>query len=455
MKTTLKGVALVATLAGLSVFAVTADAAVSADEAAQLKSKLTPIGAERAGNKAGTIPAWDGQEIKSLPGPVNAKRGEVYSSEKPLYAINAQNFMQHADKLSEGQQAMFRKYPEYRIDVYPSHRPAVAPQWVYDNIFKNATRAQTINNGYGFDGAYGGIPFPIPKSGAEAMWNHQLVWQGETIRKRFNTWITTADGRKVMVADSVSDAQFPYYYKEGSLENFKNETFLFRIVNNGPPQKAGEAILLRDPTDMVGVGRQTWQYLTGQRRVRKLPNAAYDTPSFVTSGVSNFDEIFLWSGPMDRYQWKLNGKKEMIVPYNTNKMLKAEKDTEVMAERFLNPDHVRWELHRVWEVEANLVPGKRHVMPKRKFYLDEDTWLALLEDGWDAKGQLWKTMLYLPIVAPDLPGVVPGSFAAYNVLTGEWIATDMMNQKPEHIAYPKRHSENYFTPDALAGEGVR
>lgn len=430
--------------------------AATVSEASQLKDKLTPFGAERAGNKEGTIPAWDGLQMKTLAGPTpTGKRPDPYSSEKPLYSITAHNVAQYADKLSEGQQAMFRKYPDYRINVYPSHRPAAAPQWVYDNTFKNATHAKTINSGYGYEGAYGGIPFPIPKSGAEAMWNHQLAWQGETYRWKFNTWITTADGKKVLVSDSVADIQLPYYFKDGTLETFKNESYLLRLVTNGPPQKAGEAILLRDPTDPVAVGRQSWQYLTGQRRVRKLPNAAYDTPSFVTSGVSNFDEIFLFAGPMDRYGWKIVGKKEMIVPYNANKIFKAEKDSDAMGERFLNPEHVRWELHRVWEVEASLLQGKRHVMQKRKFYLDEDTWLAVLADGWDAKGQLWKTFWYLPIVTPDLPGIVGGPFGHYNLQTGDWIANNMMNQKAEQITFPKRHVGGYFSPDSLAGDGIR
>ena len=429
-------------------------AAVPEADAAKLKTTLTPLGAERAANAAGTIPAWTGAATPAAGGN-GGRRTDPFASEKPLYSISAQNVAQYAAQLSEGQQAMFKKYPNYRIDVYPTHRTAIAPQWVYDNTFKNATRATNAKNGEAVEGAYGGIPFPIPKTGNEAMWNHLLTWQGEAFRWNFHTYITTADGKRVFASDSTVQIQEPYYYKDGSLETFKNEYQLLRLVTNGPAQKAGEALLIRDSTDMADVGRQSWQYLTGQRRVRKLPNALYDTPSFVTSGVSNFDEIFLFSGPMDRYDWKIVGKQEMIVPYNGNKLYGPAKDDQVMLERFLNPDDVRWELHRVWVVEANLAQGKRHVMSKRRFYLDEDTWLAVLSDGWDAKGQLWKTFFYMNAVAPDMPGVVPGVFGHYNLQTGGWIVDKLMNEKNDQVRFIARQPDSVFTPDALAGEGVR
>lgn len=431
-------------------------AAATSEEAAQLKTTLTPLGAERNGNKEGTIPAWTGGYTQPMPGyEPGGRRPDPFASDKPLYSVTAQNLAQHADKISDGHQAMFRKYPNYRIDVYPTRRTAAAPQWVYDNTFRNATQAKTANNGVSVSGAYGGIPFPIPKTGSEAMWNHILTWQGEAARWLFQTWIVTADGKRLISSDSVIDYQYPYYYKEGSLETFKGDYMVLRLVTEGPPQKAGEAIVARYPTDMVGVGPRLWQYLAGQRRVRKLPNALYDTPSFVTAGISNFDEIWVFGGPQDRYDWKLVGKKEMLIPYNNNKLLQPSKIDAAMSERFLNPDQMRWELHRVWVVEATLADGKRHVMPKRRFYLDEDTWLAVLADGWDQKGQLWKTFWYQPVLASELPGVIGSSFGHYNLQTGDWIANHMVSEKPSHISFQKRLPDSYFTGEAMAGESVR
>lgn len=434
------------------VIANAGNAAVSGEEAAQLKEALTPFGAEKAANKDGSIPAWTGGLTKS--GTSGGKRTDPFAGEKPLFSVTAQSVAQFADKLSDGQQAMFKKYPDYRIDVYGTHRTASAPSWVYDNTFKNATRAKLGKDGFSLEGdAYGGIPFPIPKTGVEAMWNNLLAWKGEAVDLDFQTYITTADGQRVLSADVVINDVFPYYYKDSSPDKFNGYFHRYRLTVNGPPQKAGEALILHDALDPGG--RQIWQYLTGQRRVRKLPNASYDTPTFVASGVSNYDEISIFDGPMDRYDWKLVGKKELIVPYNTNMTYVPTKDSDVLSKRFLNPDHLRWELHRVWVVEANLIPGKRHVMPKRTFYLDEDTWMALLSDGWDAKGQLWKTFWRLAVATPDMPGVSAGIFGHYNLQTGDWIANVVMNQKADQIKFVPPRPESYFSPDALAGEGVR
>ncbi|KQW70160.1 hypothetical protein ASC67_05295 [Methylibium sp. Root1272] len=437
-------------VAGASVFAAASD-----DEAAKLKTSLTPLGAEKAGNAAGTIPAWTGAPTGS-PGALGVRRADPFAGEKPLLSITAQNVGQYVDRLNDGQQAMFKKYPNYRMDVYPTHRTAMAPQWVYDNTFKNATRAKTANNGYAVESAFGGIPFPIPKSGTEVMWNHMLRWQGETMHSLFRTYIVTSDGKRVLASDSEKWEQWPYYYKDGSPEQLrgKGQWAYLRLTTHGPAQKAGEALILVDNLDPT-TGRPSWQYLTGQRRVRKLPNATYDTPSFVTSGVSNFDEIFIFSGPMDRYNWKIVGKQEMFIPYNNNRLLLAAKDDQVLSERFVNPDLMRWELHRVWVVEATVADGKRHVMTKRRFYFDEDSWQSMLADGWDAKGQLWRTFWYVNVVAPDLPGVLSGPFGHYNLQTGDWIANDITNEVSHASKFIPRLSDSFFTGDALAGEGVR
>ena len=173
-------------------------AGVSTEEAAKLKTVLTPLGAERAGNKDGTIPAWDGGETK---GPAGYKSGDPrpdpYASEKPLATVSAKNLDSHQAKLSEGTKALLKKYPDqFRLEVYPTHRTVAAPQWVYDNTFKNATRAKQKEGGVWIEGAYGGIPFPIPKNGAEAMWNHLLAWVGSSTLITYQNWVGLADGRR-------------------------------------------------------------------------------------------------------------------------------------------------------------------------------------------------------------------------------------------------------------------
>lgn len=296
-------------------------AAVTAEEAAALKSSLTPLGAERAGNEAGTIPAWDGGMTKPPAGyQPGAPRPDPFAGEKPILQISAKNLDQYKDRLSDGVQEMLKKYPDSnRLDVYPTHRTAAAPQWVYDNTFANATRAKTTQGGNNIENAFGGIPFPIPKSGAEAMWNHLLRWRGESSESMLSIWIGNADGSRTMAVEAKDDHQFPYYRQDGSPEQFSGIYWMFRQVQTNPPFKAGESMLLHDPVDQIGEGRKAWQYLAGQRRVRRAPTIAFDTPDFVASGQGYFDEVFMFLGSLERYEWTLVGKKEIYVPYNSNR----------------------------------------------------------------------------------------------------------------------------------------
>jgi hypothetical protein len=439
----------------LALLASTAGAAVTADEAAKLKTTLTPLGAEKAGNKDGTIPAWDGGYSKVAPNWKSGQpRPDPFADEKPLYTITAKNYEQYADKLSEVTKALFKKHPNYRIDVYPTHRTAAAPQWVYDNTFKNATRAKTTEGGYGLEGAYGGIPFPVPKDGYEAIWNHRLSWVGEESYFPWSAWIVTGDGKRILATRADEWSTNPPYFKDGSLESFEGFYIKTKFTTLEPASKAGESLLSWQATNADKTA--VWQYLVGQRRVRRSPSISYDTPNFVVSGIGLFDEAFSLYGPIDRHDLKLVGKREMIVPYNNNKAALA-KVEELFTPGFLNPDKVRWELHRVWEVEASLRDGKRHVVPKRRYYLDEDSWSILLWDGWDAKGALWRGGYALTLLCPEIPALVGNvvNWGGYNIQTGDYYMSVSTNGAPVQYQILPRKPDAFYTPEALASEGAR
>lgn len=450
MKNIILTIAAVAALGTLA----PAMAGVSAEEAAKLKGELTPLGAEKAGNKDGSIPAWTGGYTTPIPGDQpGGRRGDPFKDEKPLFSITGQNVAQYADKLTEGQQEMLKKYPDWRIDVYKTHRTAAAPQWVYDNTFKNATRARL--EGDAARGSYGGIPFPIPKSGAEVMWNHMLRWRGSSWQFVVTMYQTTADGRYVLTSDAVGDQQMAIYQPDGSPEAFEKSGLPYwqvRVTNVGPPIRAGE--MITGGTKLFG-GDEAWVYLTGQRRVRKLPNPCCDTPTPTAAGVISFDEIEVWAGTLDRFDWKIVGKQEMFIPYNGNKLLQPKTDAEVLGKHGVNPDHMRWELHRVWVVEANLRKGQRHQLPRSRYYCDEDTWMCTLGDRWDANNQLARTLYQVNFVAPDLPGTVGSAFFAKDLLSGAAFTSNLYNSKPGQYVLKPRYSDSHFTGDALAGGGVR
>jgi hypothetical protein len=259
-----------------------------------------------------------------------------------------------------------------------------------------------------------------------------------------------------MTSDGIGDQQMPYYFPDGSPEAFEKlggPYWQIRLLNVGPAIRAGEAI--DGGTKLDGTKDEAWVYLTGQRRVRKLPNPCCDTPTPAAAGVLSFDEIEVWTGRLDHFDWKIAGKKEMFIPYNDNKLMQPKSDSEVLGKHGVNPDHMRWELHRVWVVDATLRAGQRHQTPKSRYYCDEDTWMCVLGDRWDANGQLWKTLWSASFVAPDLPGTVGFSFGFNDLLSGSAYVSNLYNSKSSQYPLRARYPDSAFTGDALAAESVR
>lgn len=452
----MKKTAIIPTMAlALAAISTSALAAITEQEAAPLKNgTLMPLGGEKAGNADGTIPAWDGVYTKVPAGwQPGMRRGDVFPEDKPLFSITSANVDQYADKLNEGQVKFMKMHEDYRIDVYKTRRTAGGPQWIYDNTYDNALKASVINDGLTLKDAFGGIPFPIPKDGHEMMWNSIAKWQGTT-QISHPSIVYVSGGNVVLAAYQDRIVQAPYYDMEHRAE-YNGDIFQYRVVLNAPPLRAGEAVMILYPTDELNAGTRTWVYLTGQRRVRKLGVASYDTPLPNSAGLLNQDEALGFSGAQDRYEWKIIGKREMYIPYNSNKINEPKSYKDVVQETSINPDLVRWELHRVWELEANLLPGKRHTSPRRKFYLDEDTWNIGVVDMWDANGTLWKTEVCVSYLYPDLPGHILSQFSIYNMIKNEYVVAAIMNENDEQVRFIPTKPLSYFTPAALAGEGVR
>jgi hypothetical protein len=346
--------------------------AVSPEEAAQLGTTLTGVGAEKAGNKDGAIPPYTGGLTKS---PANYQPGsgvytDPFPSERPLLSINAQNMAQYADKLTEGTKALMKKFSSFHIDVYKTHRTVAFPEFVIKNTAKNAVKAMTYSGGLSIKEARAGYPFPIPKDGFEAMWNHLLRYSGRAWADKYSVWNVDMNGKARMAQDTILQSECAYYDED--LTRYDADTYWkARWVFLGPPRLIGEAGMLIDPLNMYEKGRVAYQYLPGQRRVKLAPEIGFDTPVSYQMGAITYDDQRMFCGSMERFNMKLIGKKHMYVPYNSYNVTFTPPD-KLFGPKHINPDVVRWELHRVWVVEGALKPGKRHIYRKRRFYLDED-----------------------------------------------------------------------------------
>jgi hypothetical protein len=429
-----------------------ANAAVTPEEAKDLGTTLTSVGAEKAANKDGTIPAYTGG-MTTPPAGYKAGDGlrpDPFAADKVKVAIDAKSMAPYADKLTEGTKALMQKYPSFRIDVYPTHRSVAFPKYVTDNTEKDATRAKTTNNGLSIEGAHAGFPFPIPKTGNEAMWNHLVRFNGPAYEAKYRNLNVDANGHTALATEGQSVQEYPFWDPAKTSETY----WRLKLSYTAPARRAGEALLLVDPLDIGSKDRRAWSYLPGQRRVKVAPDLSFDTPNPGTAGATTFDDTFMFNGSMDRFDFKLVGKKEMFVPYNDYKAVYGSRQDDLLKPNHLNPDLVRWELHRVWEVDATLKQGKRHVYSKRTFYLDEDSWAILASDEYDARGQLWRTGFAYMTPSYDVPAPYTDMFGHYDLvsrvysLTGYIAETGGMRQVK---ALPERE----WTADALAGAGIR
>ncbi|MFT3666931.1 DUF1329 domain-containing protein [Piscinibacter sp.] len=445
---------------GLS--AQVAIAAVTAEEAKQLGGdKLTAVGAERAGNKEGTIPPYSGKAPKAPAGYDPKDPGQRPSpyDDKPLFSITAQNVDQYADKLDHMRE-LFKRYPNYRMDVYPSHRDIEYPKYVLDNTIKNATSCKATQKELKLEGCYGGLPFPIPKTGNEVMWNHLLHFTTHTYRGATTSTLTPANGKSIVTGQNKVDQQYDYYNPANTKPNPTDLTFWKAfIITTAPARDAGNGILLLDNLDMVDKGRRAYQYIPGQRRVKLSPNLAYDTPNPLTGGTGTMDDAKGFLGALDRYDFKLIGKKEKFLPYNNfgvsnAKVCNQEKLTS--HKNFPNPDCMRWELHRVWQVEATLKEGFRHAYQKRIFYWDEDAPGGGVVENFDAAGKLYRVVLanIFPFYDTELGSYADASMAM-DLQTGSWISNGI-SPEPGMGMWPiPPKDDREFSPEALAGQGIR
>ena len=444
-------------LSGSSVIAARAGLqpalAQTAPDPSLLTTTLTPMGGERAGNADGSIPAWTGGLTTPSTGPAEVR---VFTDEQPLFTVDASNMDQHAQFLTPGVQFMMKNWG-FSIRVFPTHRTACAPQWMYDFTAANVGRAHFPGEGrLGFIGAYGGVPFPIIDTadplvgGAQVIWNHLCAWGGYSYTSPFSQSYVVTGGQLVLSQGGGSRFVCPYYDPKGSLETFDGYFAKIHLYIEAPSAFNGQEELTWHSTNVTQNPDITWQLLNGQGRVRKAPDEAYDAPNPYSNAVSNIDESSSFYGNPSQYDWKLIGKTEMYVPYNSND-IRFSTAAQVFTPKFINPDVTRWEKHRVWEIEATLHPGIRNVFAKRRFYVDEDSWFIMLGQCYDANDNMVKTNQFFNHAVPVLPGTIESIAVVWNLETGDYAMAGIVDQPPQTgPELIEDQAESYFEPEQMS-----
>lgn len=454
----MKKLALVTSALALAVSSSMVCAKVSEAEAAKLGNELTPLGGEMSGNADGSIPAWNGGITAP---PVGYTQGDFHPDpfvgDEILFTITADNYKEYEAFLSEGQKKLFETYPDtYKMPVYPTRRSASNPEFVYEATKKNATTAELVQGGNGIKNAAIGVPFPIPQNGVEAIWNHILRYRGEAIARNGAQAAPTASGDyNVIGFDEILLVK--YSSKDATAEALLEENILMKFKQKitSPARLAGTALLVHETMDQVREPRQAWTYNTGQRRVRRAPNIAYDAPGTASDGLRTTDDFDMFNGAPDRYTWELKGKKEMYVAYNNYKLHSGDvKYSDILTPGHINPDLTRFEKHRVWVVEANLKPEFRHVYQKRVFFIDEDSWQIQVADMYDNRGELYRVGIAHGINYYEVPTHWSTLDVYHDLNSRRYLALGLDNEDKVYD-FTVTPSDQEFTPQALRREGKR
>ncbi len=492
-----------------------ASAKVSAAEAARLGKDLTPVGATTAGNADGSIGPWLGKSffdesiLKETPQSLDTLREAVDKArkadpaefvaltkafetmspqnypairaqldkvilklpadiqvrshslerqmggggkyEKPLFVITKDNLAQYADRLTDGHKAMFAKYADYKMVIYPSLRSGFYPPEVEQATIRNATSAE-LKTPDDLEGAVLGFPFPIPKTGAEAIWNHKVRFRSSAIRRYNNQAIVKPDGT-YKITKLLEDIKFKYCNLRESNPGTK---ILFYYLSEvlSPPRLAGQLTLVHETSGAGGSGRDAWLYNPGLGRVNRAPDVGYDNPALGTDGEQFNDQIDVFNGALDRYDWKLIGKKELYIPYNSYYMLTPTLQyADIIRPGHINQNLARYELHRVWIVEASLRAGVRHQFKRRRFYIDEDGWAIAVVDCYDNRDQLWKVQEAHLLSFPFVPTVSGIPEVIYDLQSGRTFITTMVNED-KIVDFKIDYKDDYFSPANLSHKSL-
>lgn len=445
-------------LLSLLVFVVPATrAAVSETEAARLGQDLTPLGAEKAGNADGSIPAWTGGITTPPAGyKVGDHHPDPFAGDGPLFTITSANAAQYQSLLSAGHQAVMKAYPGYKLIVYPTRRSASNPTRVYEATRRNATTANLSPGGNGVRGAIVGVPFPIPQNGLEVIWNFLTRYRGvAAVRYTDQTAVERGGGYQLVKFEE--SYLFNYARPDITPAEIESSNVLvyFKQIVTSPPRLAGTILLVWETMDQVKEPRSAWVYNAGRRRVTRAPNVAYDNPGTAADGQRTSDQLDMFNGAPDRYEWKLVGKKEMIMPYNAYRLHSDKiKNSDIIRPHHPNQDLARYEKHRVWIVDATLKPGTSHLYKRRTFYIDEDSWQILAVDQYDGRDQMWRVSEAHCINYYDAQTFWSTIELHIDLQNGRYLLLGLDNENATYNFNAKLTPADY-TPDSLRREGTR
>ncbi len=351
---------------------------------------FTSVGAEYKASNNGLVPEWNKSKtsVKKI---VNKETifYDQFSNDKVIEIIDKSNYGSFSSVLPFGLSELVKRNDDFRIGLYPTRRSADYP----DNIKKQFETVKKEFNDTNLrlkNLKVGELPFRFPISGEQIIWNHLLRYQGGSVERKFHTFVVGKEGVFSKVGVWVKRV-----YKTHMDKKEPNKLFYALGKYFEPSTLIGDILLVHENVDQLKNSRKSWIYNQAQKRVRRAPDIGYDAVGSGSQGLITADQVDAYNGAPDRYEWKILGKKVLIVPYNCNKLNDKNLSYKSIIKKVsVNFELMRYEYHRVWIVEAKLKSNSSHIYSKRVFYIDEDSWSILLDESYSKNGDLWRVGIH-------------------------------------------------------------
>ena len=370
---------------------------------------------------------------------------DPFKDDPILFVINKDNYLDYAnDILTLGQIEMFENYPDsFKMNVYQSRRSCAVPEEVTKLTTENAL---LTDDGEGIEGIVGSIPFPNPSKALHHVWNHILRYRGVDIHGSSPFYIIDSDGS---INFGKGEAIAKNYWNPFTRNEKGLQGMLMTKVTH-PPRLADASLLVIESLNAFKKPRQAWVYNPGTRRVRRAPDIAYDYKPTANQGLTTTDQVDGFNGAKDRYEWSFLGKQKKLMPYNAYKFHEQELE-KLLTPYHVNQDFLRYELVNVNVVKATLKKDKRHIIPNRMMYFDNDSHNMLVEETFDGNEQIMSYREFPIINFYDQPMCLSIHSATYDFDTKRYQLSNVRSIDIPKIQWrlEEPHDEAKFTPEGL------
>jgi tetratricopeptide (TPR) repeat protein len=413
---------------------------------------LTPIGAQRAGNASGTIPAWTGG-ITPDQHPSGFVPGEPlpdpFAADQPLYTVTADNLDRYRSQISPAHQHLLENVPGYAMPVFPTRRSVRYPDAINAATRANRDRAR-LDGPDALKGARLGFPFPVPRNGVEIMWNHRTRYRGDTVDATYDQAVIQRSGSRSSEHRQGFKVNFRYGNIADAVDPEEENYIALGITQLAPAGRSADVVaLFHETLDSERQPRNVWVLLTRAARMFRIPPVGYDQPFPGSDGLEYIDMVDMYNGAFDRYVWKLQGKRELLIPYNAYRLNRPERSNDSLLQPLaFDSTHSRYELHRVWVIEASERGGERHSFGKRVFYVDEDSWTVVMVENHDRKGNLWRFQEGHLVAEYDIQAAWARPVITYDLKDGRYFA-NRLHAESRHFIYNQPMSTSEFLPASV------